>query len=103
VVAAASLASRNAAGDDDDEDTETSDDEPLGPDAGDLSFLSRWINPAYLDPANVSLLREKMEQDSSVQLRGRPSRVARRGPDAQAEGDGVWGRRRRRWRYETLE
>lgn len=89
MVAAASLASRNAAGDDDDEDTETSDDEPLGPDAGDLSFLSRWINPAYLDPANVSLLREKMEQDSSVQLReflkpeiARCIRVATRREDA---------------------
>ena len=45
------------------------EDEPLGPDEDDLRHLARWVNPEYLDPANVAQIREKMEEDSSVQLR----------------------------------
>ena len=45
------------------------DDEPLGPDEDDLRYLARWVNPEYLDPTNVAQIREKMEEDSSVQLR----------------------------------
>ena len=45
------------------------EDEPLGPDEDDLRHLARWVNPEYLDPTNVAQIREKMEEDSSVQLR----------------------------------
>ena len=45
------------------------DDEVLGPDADDLKYLARWVNPEYLDPENVLKIREKMEEDSSVQMR----------------------------------
>ena len=64
VVAAAQEASTDAA-----DENEKDDDEPLGPDADDLEFLARWVNPEYLDPSNVAQIREKMEEDSSVQLR----------------------------------
>ena len=68
VIAAAAQASAEAKGDAAaSEDAE--DDEALGPDADDLKYLARWVNPEYLNPENVLKIREKMEQDSSVQMR----------------------------------
>ena len=68
VIAAAAQASAEAKGDAAaSEDAE--DDEALGPDADDLKYLARWVNPEYLDPENVLKIREKMEEDSSVQMR----------------------------------
>ena len=51
------------------DEEEDDDGEPLGPDEADLAYLSRWINPEYLRPENVAQIREKMEEDSSVQMR----------------------------------
>ena len=68
VIAAAAQASAEAKGDAAaSEDAE--DDEALGPDADDLKYLARWVNPEYLHPENVLKIREKMEEDSSVQMR----------------------------------
>jgi hypothetical protein len=54
---------------DDDDDDDEDDDEPLGPDEADLEYLADWVNSEYLNPANVAQIREKMEEDSSVQMR----------------------------------
>ena len=68
VIAAAAQASAEAKGDAAASEY-AGDDETLGPDAEDLRYLARWVNPEYLDPENVLKIREKMEEDSSVQMR----------------------------------
>ena len=81
--------------------SDSEDSEPLGPDAADLAYLARFVNAEYLDPANVAQIREKMEEDSSVQMREflRPEVAARlrfvtRREDAAAGlGDGKVPRR----------
>ena len=47
------------------------DDECLQiwPDKTDLEYLAQWVNPEYLEATNMSQIRAKMEEDSSVQLR----------------------------------
>jgi len=69
VIAAAAEASAEATGGGEREGGASDDDEPLGPDADDLAFLAGWVNPLYLDPTNVAQIREKMEEDSSVDMR----------------------------------
>jgi Rps23 Pro-64 3,4-dihydroxylase Tpa1-like proline 4-hydroxylase len=81
--------------------SDSEDAEPLGPDAADLAYLARFVNAEYLDPANVAQIREKMEEDSSVQMREflKPEAAARlrfvaRREDANAGlGDGKVPRR----------
>ena len=54
-----------------DEDKDEMDDECLQiwPDKTDLEYLAQWVNPEYLEATNMSQIRAKMEEDSSVQLR----------------------------------
>ena len=68
VIAAAAQASAEAKGDAAASEY-AEDDETLGPDADDLKYLARWVNPEYLNPENVLKIREKIEEDSSVQMR----------------------------------
>ena len=73
-AAAAEEDKKTGGGDEDeneDDDKDEMDDECLQiwPDKTDLEYLAQWVNPEYLEATNMSQIRAKMEEDSSVQLR----------------------------------
>ena len=50
-------------------DTEQDGDEKFKLSKDDFNFLSKYINPTYLRPENITDICERFEEDSSVQLR----------------------------------